>query len=657
MRRGMRMQNDGYDTADEVPLSQLRKRGESNAGKGVNNNKNDPRTITNDLSKSLPVKSNTKEVISMTGSPTEGVVDRDGDPMNGTMDMGESINDGVLNDGEIQPTSGELKQNQGGEVTAPNVKGDNGIDPVNPLGIVNSEQLTERKEDDQPGDILAQLFKSIENINVKLEKLNVVEHDVKELSTNLLKKEDVEKIIQQQLVSVKTTLVSHDLKIAKQQTEMNNMETRITRHIDELKTDFEKKAESCDGVGQKDIETMIEKAHEKIRKEGEVTGKPKGRMNGDERRLNRNVIIHGMAEDRRVEDLSKVQDVAHDIGLSLHRWDVDRTVRIGAFEKGKKRPLKVELVSETTKMDLLKNKKKLNTSELYSEIQIVPDETKEVRHAKAILRQAAYLAGRNGDKVWKRHDLIWVNGVKYTVDTVDQIPDELRFQRKPVKDDQKRGETRQGATSKPDNDKDEGILDMETTEPQEISSDNFQNKNWDQASRAAHNIEKNVEMDGAMHLTKRGLAFFTGKTYLSNFFVIDFKFNGRVFRSAEHAYQCEKAWVCRDVMRGERIYKAKTPKEAKTIGYEIQTTPLWEKLKDDRMREILDAKFTQNVDIRKKLLETTGLYLIEGSTDGYWGAGKRLYSADLMEGRWNGQNKLGEMLVDLRTDLRRRGYN
>ena len=105
----------------------------------------------------------------------------------------------------------------------------------------------------------------------------------------------------------------------------------------------------------------------------------------------------------------------------------------------------------------------------------------------------------------------------------------------------------------------------------------------------------------------------------------------------------------------ERIYRAKTPKEARDIGYEIKTTPLWDRLKDDRMWEILDAKFSQNKEIRMRLTSTHGLYLIEGSRDGYWGAGKRLYSKDLVDGNWNGLNQLGEMLVELRTDLRRRG--
>ena len=58
-------------------------------------------------------------------------------------------------------------------------------------------------------------------------------------------------------------------------------------------------------------------------------------------------------------------------------------------------------------------------------------------------------------------------------------------------------------------------------------------------------------------------------------------------------------------------------------------------------QEILDAKFSPNVTIWKKLMNTWGLYLIEGSTDGYWGASNRLYSKGLMEGRWCGQNKFG----------------
>ena len=48
----------------------------------------------------------------------------------------------------------------------------------------------------------------------------------------------------------------------------------------------------------------------------------------------------------------------------------------------------------------------------------------------------------------------------------------------------------------------------------------FINKDWDQAARAAHRVPNELELEGVMHITKRRLAFFTGKPYLSNFYQI-----------------------------------------------------------------------------------------------------------------------------------------
>ena len=98
---------------------------------------------------------------------------------------------------------------------------------------------------------------------------------------------------------------------------------------------------------------------------------------------------------------------------------------------------------------------------------------------------------------------------------------------------------------------DEGVLeDMDAvTAPQEIGRAQFINKDWDQAARAAHRVPNELELEGVMHITKRRLAFFTGKPYLSNFYQITIKFNGKVFQSSEQAYQYEKASVCSDSVR------------------------------------------------------------------------------------------------------------
>lgn len=61
------------------------------------------------------------------------------------------------------------------------------------------------------------------------------------------------------------------------------------------------------------------------------------------------------------------------------------------------------------------------------------------------------------------------------------------------------------------------------------------------------------------------------------------------------------------------------------------------------MYEGLRAKFTQNEDIRQKLLETGDRKLIEHTDrDKYWGDG----------GNGEGLNKLGILLMKLRTELK-----
>jgi ribA/ribD-fused uncharacterized protein len=66
-------------------------------------------------------------------------------------------------------------------------------------------------------------------------------------------------------------------------------------------------------------------------------------------------------------------------------------------------------------------------------------------------------------------------------------------------------------------------------------------------------------------------------------------------------------------------------------------------VKDDIMYEGLRAKFTQNEDIRQKLLETGDRKLIEHTDrDKYWGDG----------GNGEGLNKLGILLMKLRAELK-----
>jgi hypothetical protein len=70
----------------------------------------------------------------------------------------------------------------------------------------------------------------------------------------------------------------------------------------------------------------------------------------------------------------------------------------------------------------------------------------------------------------------------------------------------------------------------------------------------------------------------------------------------------------------------------------------WEAVKDDIMRAALQAKFTQHPGLRSLLLQSGDAELIEHTkNDSYWADG----------GDGTGKNRLGQLLMELRTELRK----
>lgn len=100
-----------------------------------------------------------------------------------------------------------------------------------------------------------------------------------------------------------------------------------------------------------------------------------------------------------------------------------------------------------------------------------------------------------------------------------------------------------------------------------------------------------------------------------------------------------------DVVIQEQIRRANGPREAARIGRD-RSLPLrkdWDSVKDGVMYEAIRAKFSQNEDIRKELLNTGDAELIEDSPiDFYWGWGSDR----------SGKNRLGKLLMKLRTELK-----
>ena len=133
--------------------------------------------------------------------------------------------------------------------------------------------------------------------------------------------------------------------------------------------------------------------------------------------------------------------------------------------------------------------------------------------------------------------------------------------------------------------------------------------------------------------------------WLSNFQYSPFFYGSATFPTVEHFFQAMKGTSDNTV---EMIRTVESPSEAKRLGRIIELRPDWEEIKDKVMYTGVKQKFLQNTDLQKKLLDTGDAKLIEGNNwhDYYWG---------VCNGR--GQNKLGQILMRVREEIRNGNYN
>lgn len=126
--------------------------------------------------------------------------------------------------------------------------------------------------------------------------------------------------------------------------------------------------------------------------------------------------------------------------------------------------------------------------------------------------------------------------------------------------------------------------------------------------------------------------------FLSNFYCSPIKYKGFIYLNAEAAFQAQKETCEKD----KEQYTRMNPAQAKLVGRNCNLREDWEEIKEQIMYEIVKAKFTQNPNLARLLLDTGNAYLEEGNWwhDTTWGVCNAV-----------GENKLGKILMRVREEL------
>jgi hypothetical protein len=157
------------------------------------------------------------------------------------------------------------------------------------------------------------------------------------------------------------------------------------------------------------------------------------------------------------------------------------------------------------------------------------------------------------------------------------------------------------------------------------------------------------EIDGTLY-------FYSAGSPMSNHFSCNFVVDGIAFNCLEQFMMAKKSKMADDRDAYNRIMGSDDPVEQMRIAKNMTTLDEgdWERRCFELMRPGVYAKFAQNTFLKNKLLSTRSLVLAEASgSDLWWGIGIKLDDSDLGKKRWRGQNRLGDLLMETRDELKK----
>lgn len=143
--------------------------------------------------------------------------------------------------------------------------------------------------------------------------------------------------------------------------------------------------------------------------------------------------------------------------------------------------------------------------------------------------------------------------------------------------------------------------------------------------------------------------------YLSNWYPTHFTVDGIEFSSMEQFMMYQKACRFYDASVAKEILSTNDVAEIKKLGREVHgyDENIWNGVRQIVVYEGLKAKFSQNAELKEKLVDTGDAILAECAVrDQIWGIGLSMRDSNRFDrSKWKGKNLLGYALMMVREQL------
>ncbi|MBQ5995524.1 MAG: NADAR family protein [Clostridia bacterium] len=143
--------------------------------------------------------------------------------------------------------------------------------------------------------------------------------------------------------------------------------------------------------------------------------------------------------------------------------------------------------------------------------------------------------------------------------------------------------------------------------------------------------------------------------FLSNWYMSRFELDGVSYTSMEQYMMHQKAITFDDIDIAKQILETDDVSKVKALGRAVHNynDAIWNGIRQIVVYKGLLAKFSQNKDLKEKLLSTGNNILAEAArTDSVWGIGISIKdNARFDMNKWRGKNLLGFALMQVRKEL------